>query len=657
MQCDRSDLQDRDRALAAEWLLADGAGGYASSTALLCPTRRYHGLWVPALRPPLDRRVVLSHVDERFVAASGEAWLSTTEYAAGFYPDGSLLAERFDLAPFPRLASRAPGAVVDRYVALLEGGQGVCVTYEVRSEAEWALDLAPMLALRPMHHLGRKHDRFRVEPAEGGCGWRILTPDMPAVFCWIEGARVQADLRPTWYEGVLVRAERERGFDFQEDLLAPGRWTVGGRGRGGCRLFCSFNPPSGARAKAAGDGGSPLGPRQGRAVGDRRIETLRRAADAFLVRRRVAGEDLLTVIAGYHWFGDWGRDAMIALPGLAIETGRLDAAARVLECFAVAAGEGMVPNCFDEASGRPEYNSVDASLWFLQALADFAEAGGDAALVRERLWPVALDICDRYARGTRFGIHADSDGLIVAGSEDTQLTWMDARVGGRPVTPRFGRPVEVSALWISGLGRMRDVAARLGLVSPPAADLTRRARAAFKAAFWNPAAGCLYDCLYPDGRADASIRPNQVLAVGLPHAPLSGEPARAVVRTVRERLLTPRGLRTLAPDDPAYRGRYEGGPAERDAAYHQGTAWPWLLGPYADAVLKVERAECARGECVQLLEGLLDALEAGLGQIAEIFDGDPPHRPRGCIAQAWSVAAALHLWRLVGGKPYKCRYI
>jgi 4-alpha-glucanotransferase len=363
----------------------------------------------------------------------------------------------------------------------------------------------------------------------------------------------------------------------------------------------------------------------------------------------VAPRDLLTVIAGYPWFADWGRDAMIALPGLAIETGRLDEAGRVLRCFAGAASEGMIPNCFDEATGRPEYNTVDASLWFLQALADYAEAGGDEALVEDRLWPVALEIVERYRRGTRFGIRADSDGLILAGDADTQLTWMDARVGGRPVTPRFGKPVEVQALWISGLARMEDLAETLGREPPEACGLGEGARAAFDAAFWNDRAGCLFDCLYPDGRADASVRPNQIFAVGLPYAPLSGDRAKRVVAVVRYRLLTPRGVRTLARDDPSYRGRYEGGPAERDAAYHQGTVWPWLLGPYGDAVFRVERAECARGECTQLLEGLLDAMdEAGLGQIGEIFDGDPPHRPGGCIAQAWSVAAAIHLWRLVG---------
>ena len=356
---------------------------------------------------------------------------------------------------------------------------------------------------------------------------------------------------------------------------------------------------------------------------------------------------------------------MIALPGLTIEAGRPDEAGRVLEAFASAAADGLIPNRFAEESGRAEYNTVDASLWYLQALAAYVQWCSEqqtahdpdwADAVRDRLWPVACDVVSRYAEGTRFGIHADADGLILAGDENTQLTWMDARTSdGRPVTPRYGKAVEIQALWLSGRALGEEMADALGLDPPKACGLRGRARAAFQARVWNEDAGCLYDCLLPDGTADASVRPNQIFAVGLPHAPLRGDRAKAVVRTVRERLLTPRGLRTLDPADPSYKGRYVGGPDERDAAYHQGTAWPWLLGPYVDAVFAVECRECARGEAAQVFQGLVDAMdEAGLGQIAEVYDGDPPHRPGGCIAQAWSVAAAIHIRRLLedtGGLP------
>jgi len=715
------DLRDLDRALATEWLLADGAGGYAMASVLFCPTRRYHGLWVPALRPPLGRHVILSHVDERLVTEEGEAWLSTTEYADGFHPDGSSAAQTFEAeapgaadtmsrggAPHPpraktraqesaagaetrrasgvALVSEALGVTVARRVVLLDGGEGVCVTYEVEADGEWTLDLAPMLALRSMHHLGHKHDGFRVEPLEDAPGWRVLSEGLPGVFLWAEkpGCELQAPpagmpevetgADPAWYEGVLVRVERERGFDFAQDLLAPGRWTVRGRGECRFRLCCAFDPPG--REPQASPSREPQAPPAGipeaQANNDADIpategrgsrQALIRAADAFVVARGVGEEDLLTIIAGYPWFADWGRDAMIALPGLTIEAGQHDDAAMVLEAFASAAADGLIPNRFGEESGQAEYNTVDASLWYLQALAAYVDAMDDdphdpdwADPVREHLWPVACEVVTRYAEGTRFGIHADSDGLILAGDESTQLTWMDARTSdGRPVTPRFGKPVEIQALWLSGLALVEEMAETLGTEPPEACGLRDRARDAFEALFWNEDAGCLCDCILPDGTRDASIRPNQVFAVGLPHAPLRGERAKAVVGTVRERLLTPRGLRTLDPADPSYKGAYRGGPDERDAAYHQGTAWPWLLGPYVDAVFALECRECARGEASQILQGLVDAMdEAGLGQISEVYDGDPPHRPGGCIAQAWSVAAAIHIRRMLeesGGMP------
>ena len=658
MHLDAHTLRDRQRALGLEWLLADGAGGYASSTVLLCGTRRYHGLWVPALKPPVDRRVILSHFDERLTTDAGEFFLSTTEYGEGFFPDGSPMAESFDLDPLPRLVSRAGPAAVQREVLLLRGGAGVCITYRIQSQGRWTLRLGPMLALRPMHHL--EHERRGVHvaalPMETP-GFRCLSDDMPGIFIWADGGAAAA-AGAVWYYGVLRREERRRGFDFVEDLLAPGWLTWSGTSAAEFHVFCSIDPPRpiavdaerqahvARRADLVRCAGSPA---------CARLERLAAAADAFLVRRRVGSEDLASVIAGYHWFGDWGRDALIALPGLAMETGRLEEAERVLRAFASATCDGLVPNCFAEETGRPQYNAVDASLWFLQAVAAYASAGGHAGFVREHLWPSVRQIIDRYRRGTAFGIHADARGLIAAGSPQTQLTWMDVTSRGRPVTPRYGKPVEINALWASGLALMDDLARRLGIESPTSADEIGRVRKSFGDLFWNPDRSCLYDCILPDGRSDPTIRPNQVLAVGLPHAPLSGDRARAVVRTVRERLLTPRGLRTLAPDEPGYRGRYAGGPDERDAAYHQGTAWPWLLEPYVDAVFAVEDARCARAEAGQILEGLLDSMEeAGLGQIAEVFDGDPPHRPGGCIAQAWSVAAAIHIWKRLeatGGVP------
>jgi len=674
-----ADLSNLDRALTKEWLLADGAGGYASSTVLVCPTRRYHGLWVPALRPPLARHVVLSHIDEHLITADGETWLSTTEYSGGFHPDGAAVAERFEAEPLPQLVSRAGGATVGRHVVLLSEGNGVCIAYEVQADGDWTLDLAPMLALRSMHDLAHARETVRVEPihtdpcgADDACGFHVLSERLPGVFLWADAAEAAANVAPTWYEGVLLRVERQRGYDFTQDLLAPGRWTVHGRGSGRFRLCCSFDPPRDIEPKPpALPAGTPaetmcataglarpcvVRPADKPSPSATPVERLFRAGDAFLVRRTVGGEDLTTVIAGYPWFADWGRDAMIALPGLAIETGRLGAAESVLKAFASAASQGMIPNRFDEETGEAAYNTVDASLWYIQALAACVRQGGDAARLRRDLWPAACEIVERYAAPARFGIHADADGLIAAGSEDTQLTWMDARTSDdRPVTPRYGKPVEVQALWLSGLALMEEMALALGEEPPAPCALRRRARDAFEDLFWNDETACLYDCVFPDGRRDPAIRPNQIFAVGLPHAPLTGKRATSVVRTVCAKLLTPRGLRTLARGDPSYKGTYGGSPDERDAAYHQGTVWPWLLGPYVDALFKVEPRDRARAEAGEILADLLDSMdEAGLGFLSEVFDGDPPHRPGGCIAQAWSVAAAIHIWRVLettGGMP------
>jgi len=661
---DAASLRDKDRSLADEWLLADGIGGYASLAPLMAPTRRYHGLWVPALNPPVDRRVVLSHLEEKLTVGSREVFLSTCEYGDGFFPDGAAWAERFDLDPLPRLVSRVDDLAVDREVLLLRDGAGVCLTYRVAGEGPWKLDLGPLLAMRPFHYLYRRRENFRVEGLAAAPGWRACTDGMPAVFLWTDGPAT-VTVEPTWYFGVHLRVERQRGFDCQEDVLLPGRWSFSGEGPAEWRLFASFDPPHPIDAareskrvvsrrrdllKAAGL--APASRRKNGSPNDERIQRLVLAADAFLVRRRVDRETLATVIAGYHWFGDWGRDAMIALPGLAMETGRIAEAEKVLRAFAGARSEGMIPNVFSEETGRPEYNTVDASLWFLQTIDAYLRFGSHE-FVRECLWPAALEICGRYQSGTRFDIHADTDGLITGGSPQTQLTWMDAQCRGRPVTPRYGKAVEINALWISGLGLMADLAETLDLAPPPAAADLERRRQAFVDLFWNEAAACLYDGVFPDGLRDASIRPNQILAVGLPHGPLEGDAARAksVVGVVRERLLTPRGLRTLAPGHAAYRGRYEGGPDERDSAYHQGTAWPWLVGPYVDALFAVEDPRTARQEAARILDGLLDSMETGcLGQINEIFDGDPPQRPVGAAAQAWSVAAAIHVWRKLEAK-------
>jgi predicted glycogen debranching enzyme len=382
---------------------------------------------------------------------------------------------------------------------------------------------------------------------------------------------------------------------------------------------------------------------------------LHRAADAYLVKRGAG----TTIVAGYPWFTDWGRDTFIALRGLCLATGRLDEAGRILVEWAGAVSEGMLPNLFPDGKVPPEYNSVDASLWYLIAVHEYfaarAAAGRRVAgSERTALQDAFGAILTGYARGTRFGIRADADGLLAAGVPGVQLTWMDAKVGDWVVTPRIGKPVEVQALWINAL----RIASRFSDVQ----DLLARATEAFERRFWNEADGCLYDVVDVDhrpGTADATLRPNQIFAVGgLPFPLLEGERARRVVDAVERRLWTPLGLRTLPPDHPDYRGRYEGGPLERDGAYHQGTAWPYLLGAFADAWVRVRGAGAgtireARARFLEPLEAHLG--EAGLLHVSEIADGDAPHTPRGCPFQAWSVAEMLRLEKVILAAPARAR--
>ena len=372
------------------------------------------------------------------------------------------------------------------------------------------------------------------------------------------------------------------------------------------------------------------------------MQMLTRAADQFVVRRGSGA----TVIAGFHWFSDWGRDTMIALPWLTLATGRYDDARGMLLAFAESVDRGMLPNRFPDAGETPEYNTVDATLWFFEAVRAFAAHTEDYDFLRTRLYPVLTDIIAWHVRGTRYGIRMDTDGLLLAGEPGVQLTWMDAKIDGWVVTPRCGKPVEIQALWYNALRTMEDLARASGDQSNVSyyKELAGRARSAFAQLFWNESAGCLCDVVSGETR-DGSIRPNQILAVSLFHSMLSGEKARAVVAVVERDLLTPYGLRSLAPSDGKYRGRYEGDPHSRDSAYHQGTVWPWLMGPFLTGYLKVnDRSAKARKQAAEwLTETRRFIQDEGVGQIPEVFDSDAPRRPGGCLAQAWSVAESLRL--------------
>lgn len=652
---DHEHSQNLREALELEWLDTNGLGGYASSTVVSCHTRRYHGYLVASLDSPPGRFVLLSGVDEMLVAQGREFPLACHKYPGVFNPHGHRHLEEFRLDPGPHAVYRVGGIRIHKSVLMVHGENTVLIRYYVESaDAPFTIQIRPLLAFRAADALAHENIFLQVRTFPVTNGFKIQPYNgMPPLF-------ITTNLRPgflpspVWYRQFEYLADEQRGYPGREDLFQPGMFEFSLRAGRALVMAASTAESSASpldlwerEAERRAPRVAPA--RRAERPADGAAERLARQADDFLVRWP-AGEP--AVVAGYPWFGSWGRDTLIALPGLTFCRGRLDEGSAILAATAAREHNGLIPNCIG-ANGKAAYNSVDASLWLFWAVQQFRRHGGTDTVIRHALWPAMKRILAAYARGTDFGIGMAPGGLLRAGDADTQLTWMDARVNGRPVTPRHGFPVEVNALWYNAVCEAVALAQAFGDADfePPAPP--ERIAAAFRSMFWNAAGSCLGD-VHDGERLDASVRPNQILAVSLPHSPLEPDQATAVVRRVRDDLLTPFGLRTLSPTDPRYRGRYEGGPEERDLAYHQGTAWPWLLGPFADALLRVSSS---RTEAVAFIRQAIAPLltdhvrSAGIGSISEVFDGDPPHRPGGCIAQAWSVAEVLRLLGLIGGRP------
>jgi predicted glycogen debranching enzyme len=661
-----------ERGLDLEWLLTDGTGSYASSTVLGCNTRKYHGLLVAAARPPGDRVVLLASLQAELEAAGRRFALSTTEYPGVLHPDGYRRLISFRLAPLPEWTYALGGALLRQRIVPLRGRRAFVIAYDLRGATDQVvLRLRPVVAGRGFHGLMREGATFEVERGEQGQVIVRSSEHSLPLYLRAAGGVFVAD--PTTFRRVTYRRERERGFDAEEDLFSPGAFEVTiVRGHpfvlaaGGEPLpdvdFDAVHAAECARLQGLVDAAQAETPLE---------RALVLAADTFIVESDGgalaglgAGEGR-AVIAGYPWFDAWGRDAFIALEGLTLATNRFADARAVLLTFAARARDGMMPNYLAAEPAHDAFNSIDAGLWFIDGVYRYLRYTGDTDIVRANLWPRVVGILEAYLAGTRFGIRVDADGLVTGGNAETQLTWMDAQVGGRPVTARQGKAVEVNALWYNALRAAAAMAERLGLAEEPTRweRHARIARKSFNAAFWCEETQSLYDVLPEAGAASRrqvtascaqpayvvpGLRPNAVLAVSLPWPVLAAEHWRAAVEGAQRRLLTPWGLRTLAPEDPAYRGRYSGTPQERDSAYHQGTAWPWLLGPFYDAYLRVQRHTAAARSHVREALDVWSAhlLDAGLGTVSEIFDGAPPHLPVGCIAQAWSVAEILRLLRL-----------
>ncbi len=634
---------------AAEWLEADGLGGYASGTVGTLRTRRYHAVRVTATTPPTGRMVLVAGLEVSADCGSGPEALAAQRYEPGLTHPSLAPIESFVRDPWPIWTyALSDGSRVRAEVLCTSGRARTILRWtRIAGHGPLRLRIRPLLAARDYHSLQHENGGAHsvVENSGGVLTWRLYD-DTPAVSCCSNGSwRAEAQ----WYRQFLYDAERERGLDAVEDLIAPGSLDFDLSGApavlavGERQALSDLETADVVGAVAA----------VSHAERARRLALggpLEQAADQYLIRRG-AGR---TLVAGYPWFTDWGRDTFIAMRGLCIATGRLDVARDILLEWATSSSRGMLPNRFPDGADEPEYNAVDASLWYVVVAGELL-AHPDAPAVlsrhdRAQLETVMTAILDGYVRGTRFGIVCDDDGLLAAGVAGVQLTWMDARVGDRVITPRIGKPVEVQALWINALDAGTRISQRWN-------RLRAAALQSFNLRFWNPDRRCLFDVVDVDhvgGQVDQTMRPNQIFAVGgLPLTLLPIERARAVVDVVEAELWTPLGLRSLAPREPGYAARYAGGPGERDAIYHQGTVWPWLLGPFVEAWLRVRdwsspaMAE-ARTRLLAPTERHLSS--AGLGHISEVADAEAPHSPGGCPFQAWSVGEFIRARALLDTK-------
>ncbi len=642
-----------DIAESREWLVTNGIGGYASGTVAGLLTRRYHGLLVAALKPPLGRTLMLAKLDETILYDTRSYSLHTNRWADGIVsPHGYQHIERFSLeGTIPAWRFAVADALLEKRVWMQQGANTTYVQYILRRATQpLKLTFKAMVNYRDYHSDTQSNDwQMSVEQVEQGI---CVTAYPGAVPLYLLSDCGSASVAHSWYYDFDLAVERDRGLNDKEDHLHAATFEV------------TLNPGEAIAFVASTEKQPNLNGEvalKSRRVQEQKLTGLWKtnlplnikespswinhlvlAADQFIVDRPVPEDPHgKTIIAGYHWFSDWGRDTMISLPGLTISTGRPEVARSILRTFARYVDQGMLPNRFPDAGEQPEYNTVDATLWYFEAVRAYYSATDDDNLLGE-LFPILADIINWHCRGTRYNIHLDAaDGLLYAGVAGVQLTWMDAKVDDWVVTPRIGKPIEVNALWYNALRTMAKFARQLGKPHQEYEAMADRAKYRFSR-FWNDETGYCYDVLdSPDGD-DALLRPNQIFAVSLPESPLTPAQQKGVVDACGRSLLTSHGLRSLALDHPQYQGKYGGNQYQRDGAYHQGIVWGWLLGPFVLAHLRVyKNPEQAR----QFLEPMANHLKAhGVGSLSEIFDGDAPMTPRGCIAQAWTVAEVLRAW-------------
>ncbi len=664
----QNQLSHFDESLKKEWLVTNGIGGYSSSTVLGMNTRKYHGLLVAALNPPSGRTVCCAKMDEEVLADGDVCALGTNEFRDAVFPQGHLLLKGFSISPFPRHVYNAKDVEIRKIVFMPRDKNATIVIYNIvnKNEFEVRFRIYPLLNCRPFHSVvdhWRSPLDFRQQQSEKEVELAFAVPKAAVLIRATSGIFLP---KANWIDRLYYREEEGRGESSVDDCYQPGYFEklIPQKYEEQLAIITVAAESSQELRDDLGTIGSTVNEIEvsmKNALAEKRnmlakfyslnkqaqecnwLNWLLLAADTFILKNASVGTSL---VAGYHWFEQWGRDAFISMPGLMLTTGRFEDAKKILMVFAKNSSRGLIPNFICETTGKPSYNTVDATLWYVNAVLQYLKYTGDFRFIRDQLWTILKAIIDYHEKGTEFGIHLYNDDLLAHGA---QLTWMDAVVDGRAVTPRAGKAVEIQALWYNALRTMKLLADRFGenSLAEKYDSMAEATKESFNMKFWNAERHCLFDVL-SDSVCDDSLRPNQLIAISMDFSVLDSDKVERVVDIVQRELLTPFGLRTLSREDPHYRGAYLGDRRSRDLSYHNGTVWPWLFGPFITAFLKAKGYTNDRIEYAQnrfLLPLLTQQIyEAGLGTLSEVFDAEPPHLPRGCVSQAWSVAEPLRAY-------------
>ncbi|NSW91684.1 MAG: glycogen debranching enzyme N-terminal domain-containing protein [Firmicutes bacterium] len=648
MQLGKENWRTFERGIEKEWLLANGIGGYASSTVIGANTRRYHGLLVASLNPPVERHLILSKIDETIMIGN-ESYNLYSFRTPDYTMEGFKYQQRFINDPLPVFIYNVEDVFIEKKVTMVYGENTVAIVYRIINGSRGLkLRLTPLVNFRNYHHNSNKsHMIFKKSKIPRGV---VINPyNLAGINITITCSEADFTLKDDcWFINMYYPAEQERGLYPLEDHFIPGYFDV------------EVGPDEEKRVTIVATLENEIKERDGLVLIKKEKERIKAlldtagykddfaqkltiAADKFIVYRKSTGSK--TIIAGYPWFTDWGRDTMIALPGITLVTKRFDDARQILYTFSQYVKDGLLPNMFSDTGHSPAYNTVDASLWYFEAVSKYTDYTKDYLFIREHIYKTLKEIIHAYMNGTQFHIKMEKDFLISAGDLSTQLTWMDAKASGLAVTPRHGKAVEINALWYNALKVISALADRFGEDGACYNKIAEKVKANFEKSFWNEEGQCLYDVIGKDFK-DSRVRPNQILAVSITNAVIEGEKAEKIVRRVLKELYTDFGIRSLSPKEDGYKGTYTGDQYNRDSAYHQGTSWAWLSGHFITAFVKVYGKRGLPAEKVRMfIEPFKDHMKDGcIGTISEIFDGDRPYFPRGCIAQAWSVGEVFRAY-------------